>query len=191
MRMNRCPAFFALLAFTLLITLLDGCAMPQQFAEVADPADQCVFAIVGDPRLAIIRDKIQLGYLTQPYPGVVSPNERPTPEESGAILVWGSAHAQCYAVGATWRMQNMSPAERSVYDEIEVWYGALRKRLERRELTYAAFSREAENALPVFQSKMSAASNPPRAVFFGSGGCGSRGGPGYRRSNGKCASWRN
>lgn len=24
-----------------------------------------------------------------------------------------------------------------------------------------------------------------------SGGCGSRGGPGYRKANGKCASWRN
>ena len=34
------------------------------------------------------------------------------------------------------------------------------------------------------------ASEMPAGASYSSGGCGSRGGPGYRKANGRCASWR-
>lgn len=52
--------------------------------------------------------------------------------------------------------------------------------------------RDAEVALMEARQKASSASSAPRwtpSSSVTSGGCGSRGGPGYRKANGRCASW--
>jgi len=116
-------------------------AFAQDAAEdLNGPSVVCAGALAGDPRLAVLADKLDVAPL--PFAHMVrSPDRVPTAGERKAIALWVDRRAECFHAGAEYRMKTLLPEEQSYADALFGAQHAISERLLQGRMTYAHYNR--------------------------------------------------
>lgn len=116
----------------------------QAVAETEYPTAVCLGQLSQDPRLELIRTKVQLAG-GDPNIAVLAQTEKPTSDERPVILEWAKAVEDCFKLGAAYREQT-HPAERAIAERLNAATRSLRLALYNGELTYGQYGERREQA---------------------------------------------
>jgi hypothetical protein len=125
-----------------LVTAASFGAFAQDAAEDLNGATVvCAGALAGDPRLAVIADKVDVAPI--PFAHMErTPNRVATAGERKVIALWIERRDECFTAGAQYRVKTLLPEEQSYADSVFAVQRGLSLRLLQGRLTYAQYNRE-------------------------------------------------